>query len=79
MNEHEIYEIIFFYFRFVYEYFLCFVTDFFNDIYLYINVHLIEMNNSTDCLDQETSKRIDRSRVYSDIDGIFDCTLIKVR
>ncbi|CAF4139900.1 unnamed protein product, partial [Rotaria magnacalcarata] len=35
------------------------------------------MNNSIDCPDKEISKRIDKSRIYSDIDGIFDCTLIK--
>jgi hypothetical protein len=37
------------------------------------------MNNSIDCFDQETSKSIDKSRIYADIDGTFDCILIKVR
>ncbi|CAF1293076.1 unnamed protein product [Rotaria sordida] len=35
------------------------------------------MNSAIDCFDQEASTSINKSRVYSDNDGIFDCTLIK--
>ncbi|CAF4339765.1 unnamed protein product [Rotaria socialis] len=35
------------------------------------------MNNTIDYVDQEISNNIDKSRVYSYIDGIFDCTLMK--
>lgn len=37
------------------------------------------MNNASGILDEKSSKNIDKIQVYGDIDGIFDCTLIKVR
>ena len=37
------------------------------------------MNSSIDSSDHEIAKTIDKTRVYSDIDGIFDCKLIKVK
>ncbi|CAF4284478.1 unnamed protein product [Rotaria sp. Silwood2] len=35
------------------------------------------MNNPSGFLDEKSSKNIDKTNVYSDIDGTFDCTLIK--
>ncbi|CAF3634256.1 unnamed protein product [Rotaria socialis] len=35
------------------------------------------MNNTIDYADQEISNNIDKSRGFSYIDGIFDCTLMK--
>ncbi len=37
------------------------------------------MSNSIDVRGQETSKSLDKSCVYCDIDGKFDCTLLNVK
>jgi len=36
------------------------------------------MSDSIGILDQKSSRNIDKTNVYSDLDGTFDCTLIKV-